>query len=80
VSDFLKDFDWQDIVLHLLAAVCVVSLARLGVWPFAVANALFWHGRELWQHDWEPRNMGSQSQVEWIVPAAAGFIVAGFEL
>jgi ABC-type nickel/cobalt efflux system permease component RcnA len=79
VKLFRKKLDWVDIILHVLGAmvwgILVGFLFGNGTITqpvaliLAIAGALFWLVRELYQHDWGFG--GIQSQLEWIAPVAA---------
>jgi hypothetical protein len=84
----MKPLDLIDIGLHAALATAWGALVALSMlWgvtmPAAIGllilGAVFWLVRELYQHNW--RFGGTQSQLEWIVPAIAApiaFFVTSF--
>ena len=81
---------WIDPLLHAIAAIAIVGIAALmgAAWQVAVIQALFWFAREVGQDVAKKLNAGkpvwpvwpvrysSQKWIEFVVPAAAGFMCA----
>lgn len=72
--------DTGEIVLHCVVALVLASLVewRLsGFWQLVadIAIVVGFIVRELWQHEWRFTEMGLQSWMEWLFPAAVVLIV-----
>lgn len=69
--------DWNDIGLHTFVAILVTTIAVPYVgFVIVLANAAFWLGRELCQHEDNLARVFTAPQplLEWVVPAIAGII------
>ena len=65
----------KDAILHSLASIlgCGILVFATTPWTFmAVANALFWLGREFAQKPTAPNTWSWHKHIEWIMPAVAG--------